>query len=898
MKRFQFTGLLATVALLIAALFAGTAKADPSEYGIASLSASQSTSQAGAHPDLTISFALKTETGTGTLPATTEKVVLQLPPGLAAYPGAASRCTTERLMSTDVLDPSNATGCPQDAQVGIAEAQLFNEIGNLVVLTEPLYSMTPPTNGKTVARFGFIGDVYPIVIDVSLRSEGDYGAEVTAASSASLIPLLGAETTVWGVPADPSHDVQRITAHEALYKGGAPDTPTGKRESGLAPAPFLSNPTRCGVARPLKLTVTSYAEPERPESAETSLPPISGCGKLEFEPELSLAPTSPEAAQPTGLDAETTLRQNETVGGDATSALRSARVVLPPELTVAAGAANGLAGCSEAQVGLGTREPAHCPDAAKVGVAEIDTPVLAHPLHGSVYQRQPTKGDLLGLWLVVDEQGLHLKLRGKVHADPKTGQITTIFDEGTPQSEGIPQGPVARFSLELFGGARAPIVARHCGTYSAHYEFTPWSGEATVTGAAPVTFDGNCDTSGFAPKLSGGSTEPLAGAFSTFATELSRESSEQEFSSFELTLPAGLSAKLAGVALCEGAAAQSGDCPAGSQVGRILAAAGPGPTPLWIPQPGKAPTQIYLSGPYKGAPYSIVAKVPAQAGPFDLGNVITRAALYIDPVTARATAVTDPLPRLLEGIPTSLREADVIVDRKNFMLNPTDCSAQQLKARVTSTEGAVATPTAPFGVGGCKGLPFKPSLSLHLKGKKTNRGGHPALRAVLRTRPGDANIGRIQAALPHSEFIDQAHFQTICTRVQFAAKQCPAGSVYGHVTATSPLLDFPLTGPVYLRSSSHELPDLVAVVRGPAAHPIEVNTAGRVDSVNGGIRTTFETFPDVPVSKAVLEMQGGKKGLFVNSRDICRFPAKAKVSFGGQNGKQLTLHPAMRADCG
>ena len=199
---------------------------------------------------------------------------------------------------------------------------------------------------------------------------------------------------------------------------------------------------------------------------------------------------------------------------------------------------------------------------------------------------------------MADEQGLHLKLRGKVHTDPATGQITTIFDEGTPQTEGIPQAPVARISLDLFGGARAPIAApRRCGTYSAHYEFIPWSGGPAVPGDAPMTFDNGCDTGGFAPKLSGGSTEPLAGAFSTFLTQLSRESGEQEISSFSLTLPLGLSAKLAGVALCEGAAALSGDCPAASQIGRIVAAAGPGPAPLWIPQPGKEPTAIYLAGP-------------------------------------------------------------------------------------------------------------------------------------------------------------------------------------------------------------------------------------------------------------------------------------------------------------
>jgi hypothetical protein len=888
--------LAALLAAALATVLATAAQADPSEYGIESFSAAQSSAQAGAHPDLTVSFTLKTEAGTGRLPATTREVTLDLPPGFAAHPGAVEQCTTAQLMGTDPEDPSNATGCPQDAQVGIAEAELFKN-GALAKVTEPLFSMEPPEDGSAVAQFGFIGDLYPIVIDVGLRSEGDYGAEVDARGISSLIPLLSDKTTVWGVPANKSHDTQRVTPYEAP-RGGVPENSKGERESGLPLAPFLTSPTRCGVARTLKLTVTSYAEPGRQVSAEASLPPNSGCGKLEFEPHLSLAPTSRLAAEPTGLDAETTMGQDEAPFGNATSTLRAARVVLPPELKVAAGAGDGLASCSDEEVGIGSRAPAHCPEAAKVGTVEVRTPELSRPLHGAVYQRTPSPGELLGLWLVIDEQGLHLKLHGKVHTDPQTGQITTVFDEGQ-FNEGLPQAPVSSLSLDIFGGSRAPISApRRCGTYFATYEFIPWSGGEAVTGSAPVSFDGGCNTGGFSPKLSGGSTEPLAGAFSAFLTELSRESGEQEISSFDLTLPTGLSAKLAGVGLCEGAQAQSGDCPANSQIGRVVAAAGPGPTPLWIPQPGKAPTALYLSGPYKGAPYSIVAKVPAQAGPFDLGDVINRIALHVDPITARVTASADPLPRLLEGIPTSLRTAKAIVDRPGFALNPTNCSAKQMSATVTSTEGATANPSAPFGVAGCKGLGFKPSLSLRLKGKKTSRGGHPALRAVLKTRPGDANIARIQAALPHSEFIDQAHFQTICTRVQFAAKQCPAGSVYGHVTAYSPLLDYPLTGPVYLRSSSHELPDLVAVVRGPDAHPIEFNAVGHVDSVNGGIRTTFTTFPDAPISKAVLEMQGGRKGLFVNSRDICRFPAKAKVTFGSQSGASLTLHPALNPDCG
>ena len=890
------TGLLFATALLIAAL-GSAAQADPSEYGIASLSATQSTNQAGAHPDLTISFALKTEAGTGLLPATTEEVVIDLPPGLAAFPGAVAECDTAQLMETDVDDPSNATGCPQESQVGITEVQVFEQ-GGLNAFNEPVFNMIAPANGEAVARFGFIGASFPIVIDVGLRSEGDYGAEVRAVGTSSFIPLLSATSTVWGVPAHPSHDIQRITPYEAVRNGGVPETPTGKRPSLLSPAPFLSNPTRCGVARPVELTVTSYPEPEAPRSEETELPQITGCGKLRFEPGLSLAPTSRAAAEPTGLDSETTLAQDETPSGNSTSALRAAKVVFPPELSVAAGAGNGLLACSEAEVGLGTRAPAHCPEAAKVGVAEIETPVLEDPLHGSVYQRTPTPGDLLGLWLVVDEQGLHVKLRGKVRTDPATGQITATFAEGTPQTEGLPQAPVSRFSLDIFGGPRAPIAApRSCGTYFADYEFTPWSGAKAVTGKAPVTFNSNCDTGGFAPKLSGGSTEPLAGAFASFFAELSRESSEQDISSVALTLPQGLSAKIAGVSLCEGAAALSGDCPPNSQIGSVIAAAGPGPSPLWIPQPGKEPTAIYLAGPYKGAPYSAITKVPAQVGPFDLGDVVNRAALFLDPETAQVSARTDPLPQLLEGIPTSLRRAVVITDRPGFVLNPTNCSPRQMSAEVRSVGGALAHPSAPFGVGGCRGLGFKPSLGFKLGGKRTTRGAFPSLRAVLSTRKGDANLARVQVTLPRSEFIEQAHFQTICTRVQFAAKSCPPGSVYGHVTATSPLLDYPLSGPVYLRSSSNLLPDVVTVVRGPEAHPIEAYAVGRVDSANGGLRVTFNSFPDVPISRAVVKMQGGDKGLFVNSRDVCKFPGRVEVKLRGQNGSKLTRRPPLRASC-
>jgi hypothetical protein len=334
----------------------------------------------------------------------------------------------------------------------------------------------------------------------------------------------------------------------------------------------------------------------------------------------------------------------------------------------------------------------------------------------------------------------------------------------------------------------------------------------------------------------------------------------------------------------------SPSCPASSELGTLDASAGAGPSPVHIGG------HVYLAGPYKGAPLSVVAITPAIAGPFDLGVVAIRSALYIDPTTAQGRVVTDPVPQILQGIPTDVRSVAVSVDRPKFTLNPTSCDPKSFSGAATSTLGQRAPLSAPFKAGNCNALGFKPKLSLRLSGGAA-RGAHPSLRAVLTARPGDANIAATSVALPHSEFIDQAHFRTICTRVQFAAGQCPAGSVYGHVTATSPLVDYPLEGPVYLRSSSHKLPDVVARLKGPPSQPVEIDVAGRVDSVNGGIRTRFETIPDAPLTKAVVTLQGGKKGLFQNSTDICSGTHRATVKMDGQNGKVHDTRPELKVKC-
>ena len=875
---------LASALIAIAlSVVAAPARADYSDYAVASAEASLSSTQAGAHTDLTTAFTIATDPASETdshgykAPyARTKDLIVNLPPGLIGNPNSVAQCTAAQFSTA-----FSGGGCPNASQVGVVRFSLYQF--NQAAFYEPVYNMVPPGEGDTVARLGVYAASLPTFINISVRSEDDYGLTATLEGLNASAALITARTTIWGVPAAPEHDRERQTPSEAF--NGVSESPP--KPPGGDPAPFLSNPTRCGVPQQVSVLSDSYQLPGQfAPPAIAPLPTIDGCDEIEFHPSLAVTPTSHEAAAPSGLDASLIMPQNETVEGLATSQLRDAIVRLPQGMTIAAGAADGLAACSEQQVGYKTRTSAHCPGAAKIGSVEIDVPALPRILHGSIFQRTPEPGHLFRIWLVSDELGLHLKVPGEIQLDPLTGQVTSLFLD-------TPQAPVRSFDLHFKSGSRAPLAnPGSCGIYQTHFELAPWSGSPAVVGDAPMTIDQGCGGGGFSPQLSAGTLDPTAGAYSPFVLSLSRQPGEQNVSSLNVSMPPGLLAKLAGVAVCAEGSARTGACPAGSQVGTTTVASGPGSSPLWIPQPGKDPTAVYLSGPYRGAPYSLTVKVPAQAGPFDLGTVVTRAGIYVDPETTQVTVKSDPLPQILEGVPVTYRTIRVDVNRPGFTLNPTSCAAMSVDARVVSAEGAVANPSSPFQAASCGSLRFHPRLSLSLAGS-TKRRGHPALRAELRATPGDANIAKAVVALPHSEFLAQEHIRTICTRVQFAAGTCPAGAVYGHARAISPLLDQPLEGPVYLRSSSNPLPDLVADLNGP----IPIVLVGRIDSFKGGLRSSFDMVPDAPVSKFVLSMRGGQKGLLVNSRNLCTSINRASVSLVAQSGKAVLQRPALRVGC-
>jgi len=573
------------------------------------------------------------------------------------------------------------------------------------------------------------------------------------------------------------------------------------------------------------------------------------------------------------------------------SAVKKTVIDFPQGMSVSPSAVAGLEACTEAQIGIGTNNPPSCPDGSKLGNATIDTQLLKDPLQGDVFLAKQNENPFhatYAIYLAIKGPGFYLKLPGELNLNKQTGKLQTIFDN-------LPQLPFENVHLDFRGGPTAPLVTPNtCGDYQIKTEVFPWARpNEPVISSVPMKINEDCaGGGGFKPTLQAGVANPVAGAQSPLTIRVQRQDGEQNLSRLEVTLPEGELAKLKGVELCSEAATAAANCGPKSQVGIATTAIGTGAFPLFTPQPGKEPTSLFLAGPYKGAPYSLITKVPAQAGPFDFGDIVVRTAINVDPVTTQVIAKSDPLPQILEGVPIAYRDVRIEVQKPDFTVNPTSCEQRKVTTSIYSIEGAVAHPSVPTKVGDCGALNFGPKLAFKLKGG-TNRGDYQALTAVLTTGKKEANIAKVAVTLPHSEFLEQGHIGTVCTRVQFAAKKCPDASVYGMAEATTPLLAEPLKGPVYLRSSSHSLPDLVAALNGQ----FDVELAGRIDSVNGGIRNTFDVVPDAPVSKFVLRMKGGAKSLLVNSRNLCKSVSRAEVKMVGQNGMRHNERPVVTNSC-
>ena len=878
------------------------------------------TTQAASHPYASdvgvIVNTVRTVDGKAVVPAGDPRTIaVDLPPGFLGNPTATPRCT-EGLRDKE---------CPIDTQVGLAGAITTNFGNN--ANPSAVHSVKAPVGYPAKFTFGVAGDLYQANLLARLRSDEDYGVTVEAPNLAQINPVYGSFASVWGTPASPSHNEQRC---EVVASAGEPGTGCGPGTAKETAFVTMASDCALQAAQPpfARASYDSWQDPGNFSEELFAVPAVTGCGALSLGGAgFSFNPEKVEGARPTSVTTELTLPQDGLIEPEAlaTPPLKEAVISFPPGVTLNAAAADGLKACSLNQIGFRefgpepnrirfNKEQAHCPDASKVGTLEVETALLDNPLHGALYlaaENENPFGSILAVYLVIEDPsvGIIIKLPGEVRPDPVTGQLRTFFDD-------LPPAAVGKATLKIVGGDRAPLATPDtCGEAKTTSLLTPWSapesGPPTETKSSFVVSGGSCSASKaarpFTPSFNAGTLSAGADTFSPFEFKLTRKDGEQELKGLTFNLPSGLTGKLAGIATCSDAAIVTAahktgkaeqavaSCPASSQLGTVTSGAGIGNAPIYVS--GK----LYLAGPYKGAPLSTVAIIPAVAGPFDLGDVVVRAAVYLDPVTGRLSTITDPIPDVLQGIPVALRSVKVNLDRPDFILTPTSCDKFSIGAQVTGANGKSSSASAPFQVGGCENLAFKPKLKATLHGG-TSRNAHPALTATFSNPPGAGytNAAFAQVALPHSEFLDQGHINTVCTRPQFAAGACPSGSIYGYAEATTPLLDEPLAGPVYLRSSSNKLPDLVIALRGPPSRPLEIDLDGRIDSVHGGIRTTIESLPDAPVSNFTLKMKGGNKGLLVNSRDLCTAKRKARITVRllGQNGKRADQFPALGNDCG
>jgi hypothetical protein len=524
-------------------------------------------------------------------------------------------------------------------------------------------------------------------------------------------------------------------------------------------------------------------------------------------------------------------------------------------------------------------------------------------LPGAVYLGQPLPGNRYRVFLVADGFATHVKLAGTVIPDPQTGQLTISFDN-------LPQSPLTAFNMHFFGSERGALATpTRCGTYVVKSTFTPWDSRlAPQTSTQFFTLNSGPDGSPcpgdvrpFSPRFTAASAGNTAGSRTPFAVELARVDGDQYLAGLTVRTAPGFTASLRGVAYCpEAAIAQlenrlysglsemaTSVCPSASQIGTAITGAGAGSRPLHVP--GK----VYMAGPYRGEPLSLIVVIPGVSGPYDLGNVVVRAAIHVDPVTAQVTTTSDPLPRILEGIPLRTRSIRVNLDRPDFAINPTNCDPLSVDATVTGDEGGSSRLTDRYQVANCASLPYKPTLTLSISGGLKRR-GHPAIHAVLISHTGEANTRRVSVTLPKGELLDNAHIGTVCTNPEFAAGGCPEDSRLGQAEVFTPLLDAPLRGPVYLRASKHRLPDMALDLKGQ----FNIEAIGRVDSFKGRLRTTFETVPDAPVSKIIVDLAGGRKGLVANSEGLCVAVKRATVKLTGQNGVSLISRPKLESRCG
>jgi hypothetical protein len=874
-------------------------------------------SQAGSHPFAVTTRFLVNGESDGNLPygMRPKDYYVELPAGFAGSVAKIPRCKISEMESN--FYAQGEPFCSTASQVGVVRYfQPAPGTGHLEAkILAPVYNMVPAPGAPAELAFDAAGGL-PVPVTVQVRSDGDYGISAEVRNVSEQLEIAGAQMTLWGVPASPAHDRERFRPEANAVLPGLP----GNAEGGPLPAgtpevPFLTNPTRCGAVQEATIMGDSWrhpgklAEDGRPvpgsenwATAHTQMYPngITGCSKLTFEPQIEVKPDTSAADSPMGMTVTMKVPQNENPNNLATPALRNAIVTLPQGVSIDPSAANGLQGCTPTQIKLHSEAAPECPNASQVGKLELVTPQLPEPLSGEIYLSSQHSGNVFHMFLVIAGQGVLIKLEGSVEANEQTGQIISRFTEN-------PQLPFSELKLTFYGGSEAALASpQQCGTDTTTSALEPWSQEGaekelghalpTPSPLSEFRIQSGCE-GGFAPSFSAGTTNPTAGSFSPFSLTFSRKDGEQNLDGVSMTLPPGLTGKLAGVQECSNAQIETDEhssgvaeqaspsCPTGSQLGTVQTGAGPGEKPFYVG--GK----VYLTGPYKGSPFGLVEIVPVLAGPFDLGTVAVRQTINVDPHTAQVSISSDPFPTIIDGVPLRLRTVHVDINRPEFMLNPTDCSQLQITGTLTSEEGKSAPLSLPFKVANCATLPFKPALTASTQAKTSKQNG-ASLRVKVTQKPGEANIHRVDLQLPTVLPSRLSTLQKACTVEQFNTNPagCPPGSVIGTATAITPVLQTPLTGPAYLVShAAAAFPDIEFVLQADErGGNIEIVLDGKTQIKKGITYSHFETVPDAPISSFETDLPEGPHSVlstaYPGRTNLCAQSLPLPLTLTGQNG--------------
>jgi hypothetical protein len=829
--------------------------------------------QAAGHPPFGITgFAFNsTPAGVGREPiGNVKRVRVDVPPGLAADPEALPQCAVKSFEDD---------GCPADTQVGEDQLTAFIALAN-VTLAAPVYNLVQPPG-------------LPL----------EFGIHV----STPLLPLVNEHIfleghVAWSTDYHEYFEIKNISKTIPVLKSKLIFDGTEGEGN------FLTLPSVCSG------TTTSYLEVESWEGeisrTQTHTPVgVEGCGKVPFAPSAEVHPETAQSDEPDGASVEVQVPQHVGAAEVNTADIEDAHVTLPEGLTLNPAAANGLVACTEAQAGLveaehpaipgeRTTAPVTCPAASKVGSVTIETDLPPGSLAGNVYLGSPTGAPITGppYTMYVDAEsvyGASVRLRGLVTPNPATGRLEATF-------AGNPQLPFSALAIRFDGGPRAPLAnPLACGAEQAEGLFTPYTGTAAALSATPFAATGCPAPLPFALTQSTQDSSPDAGAYTSYTFALARADGQQYLGQVRTTLPPGLVGAIPSVPLCAEPQASAGTCPAASAIGTVAVTAGAGAEPY--PFAGT----VFLTGPYDGAPYGLALVVPALIGSplaptFDLGDVVARAGVGVEPYTGRVV-ITGAVPTIVGGVPLWLRSIAVNVDRPDFLTNPTSCGPLATESLLTgfvpesdSTHPAAPSPPAtqslasPFQVGECGRLPFTPKLTA-ATGARATRASGASLAVAISQGAHQANIRQVTTTLPRQLPIRQATLRKACPAASFEAGPPPGGcsgeAQVGSATASTPVLPGALSGPAYLIShGGAAFPDLDVVLRGDG---VTVVLVGHTNISSAGVTTTsFEALPDVPVSSFALDLPVGPHS------------ALTGIRYGSLCGKQLTMPTTILAQSG